>query len=245
MSTILYYLPEASTAAAQKGLAGRLESGQHQQTLSAGPDGGRGTIIAASDRIEPGRIRYQPAEQTWQSVDGGKYWIGTISAESPTPDDLIRKKPLAGHWIELADGKPWLCPVARGQGQEDGRMVWYHTLPRAVVLQPNGTWAEGPVVSRWARLWQLAADYWKARVGSASEDVVVGDAVTFDFQAAAAAAVECLAVNYRLTALEVSMLGLLDTDSPRQILDALIDWPTLVALSAELQKKTELLVSAP
>jgi len=244
MATFLYYAAESFAPAIEKHLASRLDGGQHQQAVLRGPDGQNGTLLAAADRIDPTKVKYRPAEQTWHLVDAAgrpAYWIGTINGEEPRGEDLARKKTLPGHLVELGDGRTWLCPVARGQAAEDGRLVWYHTLPRSIVLAPQSDreWEHGPVVPRYARLWQLAGQYWQARAGSASPDAIAGDDVTFDFQNAAAAAVECLAANYRVSAVEVSLLGLLDTEAPRKVLDSLIDWPTLVRLAGELQKKTK------
>jgi hypothetical protein len=249
MSTFLYYSGQSFLPAILKHLAPRLEAGTHQQQVLRGPDQQAGTLICAADRLDAGRLKYRREEQYWHLVEAAgrpAYWIGTINGEEPAPEDLARNKRIPGHLVELADGRNWLCPVARGQAAQDGRMVWYHTLPRTIVLdaESDRQWTEGPVVPRYARLWQLAGAYWQARVGSAMPDAAEGGEVTFDFQEAAAAAVECLTVNYRLSAVEVSMLALLDTEAPRRILDALIDWPTLVKLSSELQKKTESAASA-
>jgi len=245
MATLLYYAAESNASATLEHLKDRLDGGMHRQGLNKGPDG-QGMLICAADRMEASRLRYHPEEQQWTLVPAcGRpaYWVGVISGETPGPADLVRKKTLPGHLVELADGKHWLCPVARGQGQQDGRLVWYHTLPRSLILREDGTWSEGEVVHRWARLWQIAEAYWQARMGAADPEAPVGSELQFDFQGAAAAAAECLAVNYRLTPVEISLLDLLDTDSPRKILDSLIDWPTLVALAAELEKKTEPIVS--
>jgi len=255
MATFLYYAAEAFAPAIEKHLASRLDGGGHQQGLMCGPDQQRGMLFAAADRIDASRVKYRPGEQEWQLIEAARpgepgilptYWLGTINGEEPTPEDLARKKTLPGHLVELGNGRTWLCPVARGQAAEDGRLVWYHTLPRQIVLtaQSDRQWEQGPVVPHYARLWALASQYWQARLGSATADAIAGEEVSFDFQEAAAAAVECLAANYRLTAVEVSRLALLDTEAPRKILDALIDWPTLVRLSGELQKKTKSAASA-
>jgi hypothetical protein len=243
MSTFLYYAGETFVPPIVKHLASRFEAGMHQQQVLRGPDNDRGTLICDKDRLDAQRLKYRPQEQTWRLVGAAgrpAYWIGTINGEEPTPEDLVRRKTIPGHEVELADGRSWLCPVARGQAAQDGRLVWYHTLPRTIVLDEDSDrqWTEGRVVPRYARLWELAGHYWQARLGSAIADAEPGREVSFDFQGAAAAAVECLAVNYRVTNVEVSALGILDTEAPRKILDALIDWPTLVKLSAELQKKT-------
>jgi hypothetical protein len=243
MATFLYYAADTFVPAIVKHLAGVTDGGTHQQQVLRGPDNGCGTLVCAKDRLEPGRLKYRPHEQTWRLVGAAgrpAYWIGTFNDDPPTPNDLVRKKTIPGHETELADGRLWLCPVARGQAAQDGRLVWYHTLPRTIVLdeESDRQWTEGKVVPRYARLWELAGQYWQARVGSAMPEASAGEQVKFDFQGDAAAAALCLAVNYRVTSVEVSDLGLLDTDAPRKILDALIDWPTLIKLSAEMQKKT-------
>jgi hypothetical protein len=242
MATFLYYAGETFVPGILKHLASRFDAGTHQQQLIRGPDNDRGTLFSAKE-LDPARLKYRPDEQDWELVGAAgrpAYWIGTFKDDPPGPADLARKKMLPGHLVELADGRGWLCPVARGQAASDGRLVWYHTLPRTIVLadESDREFTEGPVVPRYARLWQLAGAYWQARLGSAIADAGEGAEVSFDFQGAAAAAVECLVVNYRVSAVEVSRLGILDTEAPRKILDALIDWPTLVRLSAELQKKT-------
>jgi hypothetical protein len=251
MSTFLYYAAQSFACRIEEHLRDRLEAGMHQQAVLRGPDTANGMLFAAADRLDRERLKYRPDEQHWELVGAmgdyrPAYWLGTLKGEEPSPENLVRKKTLPGHTVDLADGHRWLCPVARGQAAQDGRLVWYHTLPRTLVLQPetDRLWGEGNVVPRYARLWHLAGQYWQARVGSAMPDASAGEEVSFDFQGAAAAAVECLATNYRVSAIEVSRLGLLDTDAPRKILDALIDWPTLVKLSAELQKKTESAASA-
>jgi hypothetical protein len=193
-------------------------------------------ILAAAESCEPGRLRYAPDEQEW--LEGAGFWVGRWKAEIIGPADLIRRKPLDGHFLELADGAEWLCPVARSHVIEGGAVRWRHKLPRRVGLGADRKWLPGEVLPRYRRLWDLALAWWDARLVSAQANANVGETIRFDFDGLYGAAAECLAANYRLGPDEISMLGLFDSDSARKILDALIDLPTITALREELEKKT-------
>jgi hypothetical protein len=244
MPSLLYFLPDRRSGLSADeiraaGLGYALDGPVHQQTLSDGPAMSSGGVLLADGRhCDLSRLRYAPGEQEWVGVQSSSAWVGRWKDEVFVPADLEREKPLAGHLVELADGNQWLCPVARGLAAEGGAVKYYHTLPRGVALDATGKWSKGQVVPRYRRLWKIAEAWWDTRVASVPTAAEVGDVVSFDFEGLVSAAVECLAANYRVGAVEVSMLGLFDSDSARKIVDALVDLPTLVVLSEELQKKT-------
>ena len=178
-----------------------------------------------------------PTEQEWIELSG--YSIGRWKNETIAPADLLRRKPLDGHLVELADGHKWVCPIARGHINQAGAIRWQHRLPCGVNLGKDRKWHPAGVVPRYRRLWQICEAWWNATIASAVSAGEVGETITFDFDGSYAAACECLAANYRLGPDEASLLDLFDSDSARHILDALVDMPGLVALSKELEKKTD------
>jgi hypothetical protein len=244
MAGFLYFVPDRKSGLSAKelcevGLGYALDGSVHQQQLDTnGPGGSGGVVMASAEHCAPSRVRYVPAEQEWIKADG--YWIGQWKDEKIGPADLLRRELLDGHFVELADGQKWLCPIARSHGLEGDSIRWYHNrLPRSVAIGSDRKWHRGEVIPRYRRLWQLNLSWWDVRVASVPADSAVGDMITFDFDGLHESAAECLAVNYRLGPDEISLLGLFDSESARKILDALIDMPTLVRLDEELQKKTE------
>ena len=249
MPSFMYFLPNRAAGLGgdelrATGLGYAIEGGAHQRHLTgAGPSGGAGVLLAAADRMELSRVRYVPAEQEWIELPAPgalrpALYLGRWNNDAISPADLVRTKPLRGHLVELADGQSWLCPIARGQCEEDGRICWYHALPRIMSIDAGGGWAPGPVVPRLRRLWQLAEAWWEARDAAIPAGSKGGESVAIRFDQPEQAAAEVLAANYRLGPAEISLLGLFESGTARRILDALVDWPTLVALVAETQKKT-------
>jgi hypothetical protein len=249
MASLLYFVPNRQTGLSAEelraiGLGHALDGSVHQQTVSAGPGGNGGVVLADGQHCDPARVRYVPAEQDWVETPFGS--LGRWKSDAIGPADLIRDKPLNGHFVELADGKKWLCPVARTHGTEAGAVCWYHSLPRSVSMGTNRKWKPGTVVPRYRRLWEICQAWWDVRAASAvtAQTAELGDTIRFDFDGLHESAVECLATNYRLGPDEISVLGLFDSGSARAILDALIDMPALIALTEELEKKTESLAHA-
>jgi hypothetical protein len=244
MPSFLYFIPGRHAGLSPKdlaavGLAYAFDGPISQQDLlpGGGPNGTGGMLLAPGDHCLPNRLSYQPAEQEW--VEQAGFWLGRWKGETITPADLLRRKPLDGHAVELADGQSWLCPMARSHLDEGGVARWQHTLPCGVALGEDRKWHPGGPVPRYRRLWQICESWWNVRMASAASLPEGAKTVSFDFDGAYAAACECLAANYRLGPDEASLLGLFDSDSARNILDALIDMPGLIALSQEMEKKTD------
>ena len=242
MPSFLYYVPkrEAGLGANELkalGLCHALDGAVTQQHLMmGGPDGGGGLLLADAEHCDPARVTYAADKQEWLELPG--FWLGRWTDEAIAPNDLLRRKPLDGHFVELADGRKWLCPVARTHALEPAGVRWYHALPFNVSMGPDRKWKPGGVVPRYKRLWEINLAWWDAREGAAATAGAVGDTIQFDFDGLYSTAADCLAANYRVGPDEISMLGLFDSGSARKILDALIDLPTIVKLQAELEKKT-------
>jgi len=242
MAGLLYYVPNRKHATladlGELGLAYAFE-GDCTPRGTRGPDGADGVILADCRRVES--IGHYADRQQWQQIPGNPAgaWVGRYTDQPTLPEDLQRLESLPGHMVRLADGREWLVPVARGWAEQGGEAVWYVALPQTMKLDENGTtWVQGDVLDRYGPLWQLACRWWDFRFGSAAEDDCEGAQRGMDFAACADAAVAALAVNYRLSAIEVSLLGLLADGIPPQILMAVVDWPTMENF-LERKKKQE------
>lgn len=81
--------------------------------LPKGPDG-KGVVVfgnPADPRVQAPPLIVTP-ETRWHEVgkDEGRYFIGWNPSAPPTPEGLLRKRPLGGRAIELGDGRSWECP---------------------------------------------------------------------------------------------------------------------------------------
>lgn len=230
MAGLLYYVPERKHALVddldELGLAYAFERDCTPRG-TRGPDGADGVILADCERVE--RIGYYADRQQWQKIPGNPAgaWVGRYTDGAIKPEDLERIETLPGHMVRLADGQEWLVPVARGWAEQGGEAVWYVALPQKTQVDENGNWTQGDVLDRYGPLWQLARRWWDFQFATAAEDEPEGAQPGFDFAARADAAVTALAVNYRLSPIEVSLLGLFADGIPQQILMAVVDWPTM------------------
>jgi len=246
---MLYHLPNfaGSTVSLDnlrdRGLGYAFETsiGLANTTQTDGPAGeARGLVVGMERAGRP--VGYFPDKQTWQKIPGLDAWVGFYTGQAPGPNDLARSTMLDGHAVELGDGRRWIVPIAVGGPEEgDAELTRYRTLPHVDRLDEDGNWTVGDVLPRYAPLWDAAAAWWDAKWSAAGEDneaADTGDAirVIFKIDDARGAAVTILAANYRVSAIEVSLLGLLNDQTRVAILDAAIDWPTIAAW---VQKKTD------
>jgi hypothetical protein len=239
MGGFLYYLPGRSAGIGlaevqAAGLAYAIDGPISTVGVRGGPDGGDGVLVALTAAVAPEQLRYQADAQTWRKAPNGDLYVGMHLDQSliPNPQSLARPRQLAGHEVVLADGRPWLVPMARGWTEEVGDLRWYHALPQRSVLGEDGRWRPGDVLPRFAALWILAMRFEEARrqalfgIEGAADGKPVQ--VAFDFDGLHEAAVRALLENYRVGPAEVDLLGLLTGDIAREILEALIDLPTRV-----------------
>jgi len=207
---------------------------------STGPAGCPGTVLARTAEISADQCRYQPDQQEWIRGTCDGVWVGRWrDAPLPTPAGLARGEQLAGHRVELVDGHLWQVPIARKWTVDAGELAWYVALPRRLERR-DGAWQFGGVLPRYARLWEIAErweDRWAAAYAAAvaseasnqAEQAEANDAflaVELSLHDAADLAAEILGANYRVTAAEISLLGLFADTTPAAVLDALIDRPT-------------------
>jgi len=224
--SLIYFIPKVQCAPplvqlAAMGLSYAFDAQPGGRETRKGPEDQVGCWIGHDSLL----VRVGSDDLQSRRIPGTEAWVGRFQKDPPPkPVDLARKEQLDGHLVRLADGNDWLCPIARGWTEEDGEQRWYHALPQRLELDDDGKWSQGAVVAKFAPLWALATRWEEALVGAVGEDDETP--VAFEFQDGIEAAIECLAVNYRIGPAECALLGLLTAECCRGVLHALIDWPT-------------------
>ena len=235
MPGLLYYLPglEGLTLAdtAKVGLGHAFEADcTCRRVMASGPDGGAG-LVAVDHRRQP-EPGYFADKQTWLKIpgNGAGAWVGRYTDRPVLPEDLAREEQLSGHPVRLADTQEWLVPVARACGEtRDGEPVTYQAVPTRIALDEEGNWIDGDVIDRYRPLWSIATEWWDRWIAIGQSEEGSEPEETFGFDRRADAAVDVLAINYRLARAEVALLGLFDGETGRSVLDATIDMPTITA----------------
>jgi hypothetical protein len=186
-----------------------------------GPDDGEGLFIAPGDGKGLGRAR---ADLSWMNPPDTAWWIGSSGGGDPAV--LEHEDQIDGHLVKLGDGREWLIPAARSFGRGS-------VLPESMILGPDGkTWVGEPL-ARFAQISTRAE-----RVELAFRGTLPDDAEPLDMtQEGAEIVVDALALNYRISALEVSVLRLLTGPIIARCLWALVDGPTLEAVAEEAKRE--------
>lgn len=194
-----------------------------------GPDGAAGCLIA-DKTLKPSETTYKPDSQVWTQSITGKFWIGYWADSPPAEADLRRETMVMGHEVAINEGL-WMIPAARCFPAGTA-------LPMVMTLRADGSmgYAAAPkfkALSESAeRLWMDFLDASGVTQDDAESRTALTPRQRYDLALAA------LGVNYRVTADEANVLGLMTTDSVRQIQRALIDMPTVeAAMAAEAEKK--------
>jgi hypothetical protein len=183
-----------------------------------GPTGKAGHILAG-----PGQHRvhgYSKAEQEW--VNCGDYWLGWDKNGLPTPEQLQRKKVVAGEVATLADGREWVCPTVR-------RWEGGNPFPGVPYVVQMFTDYQIDVLPQYMDVWQFSGDAW--------DDVIYGKnfKVVDSFQRAA----KFLSVNYRVGVHECSALKIMDMDSINTITLTALDMARFEEFATQIVKKNE------
>jgi|GEM_PF-3385983 hypothetical protein len=222
-------------------------SPEANDVLAGGPDGGNGVLIAwrkgdpATDPpMTPESLDWTPAvPDPERELEAGRFYIGIDPARPVTPTDIARPKPMAGSFLELADGQAWRIPHAR-------------FLPHTCGLDASGHFAR-QVDPRFEAFWQ-ASEQHAAQVFEALDlaDVVrqvkPNEApsemdVTIVLEDSWRYCIDALAFNYRINADIATHLGIIDDTAISNIVFVTIDLPSVTEVRN--QKKTELPVTIP
>lgn len=215
---------------AEHGLTDLLESPVCREYLASGPGGKSGIVIASGGDVP----RYDAAKQTWSRRFGqeGSY-VGCWNDNRPGPEQLARKEQLPGAELRFLDGKMWLVPVLRQWRDKEDRVVFATALPTILQRSPlTGRLVSGAVVLPLQSLWSRSCEIASALISQSK-----GGSLTIDTDELDGYIADLLAVNYRVTLDEISLLGLLDIDLYRKILFASLDWDRMRALVGNLQRR--------
>lgn len=122
MAGLMIFLPnyegEDAKELAARGASELLEPGITPifTPVRNGPSGAPGKLVT----FYPGHTprEYDAAAQTWmeappaKGLERGRYWLGYVTNEPPTPEELQRPTLIDGEPVVLADDKVWVIPVA-------------------------------------------------------------------------------------------------------------------------------------
>lgn len=239
MAGFLYFLPNhrgpiSPATLADFGLSHIVDQGDSThgcECVANGPGGEKGTTVANLRSFTHEEIRQSDAIE-WVKFPkphaAKQAWLGWYKDRPmPTPADLARKVQLPGETITLADGHKWLVPIAR---LAEGQCV----LPCVFDLdEETGKWQAKDVKKQYAKLWQHANSCYQSIIGSAStrsEDYVLPD-----YENVVA---DTLAANYRVSARELSSLGVIDSEIAATIIHVILDYKGLVSLKKSQEQDT-------
>lgn len=235
MSAFLYYLPGSPTNDDFKAARGyALVAGIARTQCSRGPDGAAGTIAADPALIDPAQIKFQAAGQIWKKCPLRAGFVGYWKDNPPAEARLRREPLLAGHTV-TAGGQDWTIPAARQYEEDaDGYLISFSPVPRTLTLDAAGKWTPGDVTPRFRELWQLAGAFLDAEDQAVAEAPPDKKIVSFHFEQLDAFAEAAWTANYRVSPIELDLLGVYDHNSRQAVVDAVLDRDTWARL---LKKK--------
>lgn len=215
----MIYIPERNAKPerlADLGLPG-LVDGAFAFATSAGPGGVPGTIFGwrPDHGKNAGRLlgSYDAASQTWMpSVAGndlaaGRYSVGYLTKQPPTPEDLMRRYPFRGTKVELAEpASEWWLP-----SESD--------LPYDCKLQDDGSWKFIP--QRRFDAFCAAASGYRQLIAPEEEDARRINPVQMQLEARDFVA-NALSINYRICPEIENALGLWISSRSGTILPAFL-----------------------
>jgi hypothetical protein len=218
MNGFVYFLPGCSTAGgdvlAGMGLADVLDGPRSCGHVADGPGGEAGMMVRLAG-VEITPTRWIPATET------RPYRIGYDPDHPPGPEDLMRRNVLRGPALTLADGRDWVCPVAR-------LFTGENLLPKTYVLDEDGNEAVR-TVDRYAGLWDTACEFLRRYIGVTVEGEEVRDPGLSPAEILATA-VTALGANYHVGDAELRLMAALDDSACLAVCRALVDFETIERL---------------
>jgi hypothetical protein len=169
--------------------------------------------------------KYSPDSQRWTDGEEGKYFVGIEDvALPPGPADLERETGLDGYPLRVADGNQWRIPLLRKW--DPRRLGHVCALPQAISAKT--------VAGKASFVPTVKAEF--AALDAMADTIFDGfvDQKQISIDQLFTRAAELLAVNYRVGAAEVDLLGLLTVDLALTALGLAIDTPGLRAHGKQL-----------
>lgn len=195
---------------------------------SAHASGSSGCIVVP-DPCSPLGVKpktgYYVKTQIWEKAPKADYWIGYEKDRPVKPDDLLRKEFIAGHTVKLLDGNEWTIPTARS-------FPMGSKLPKALLLGNDGELIS-EALPKFASISQKADLVWKNFVAQqiAKEEGGESEEEGISFVEAWKIATEAIGLDHVIGENEISVLRLFSTENVSEMLDALVDMPTVIAES--------------
>lgn len=213
----LYYRPASSKEPHDSRI---FDAPPHMREVAKGPDGGRGTLAVTLRTIEAGSAKccYDASGQTWRAIPGSEWWIGYWRNAKPGPADLVRSSVLDSQPVVI-HGQEWQVPICRVFADGQARVH----LPQAMDLDADGNWVIGSVVEQYRQLWEASKSYFDFILSQIPDEEGNAEPIEIMVADVADACVVVLGTNYRVNAVEVAMLGLLDSHTRAEIMQATVD----------------------
>lgn len=165
--------------------------------VTNGPGGQHGLVVSLFSDF----CGYYKDQQIWKQEVDCDYWVGMFTGDKrPTPETLRRENQITGEWLRLDDGHAWLLPKARHFEEFDGEIIVQRTLPCRMTRDESGQWYAGEVKERYRELWRLATELMQ----------VILDETYATWSEVDNLAIQCFQVNYRVSAIELDLLGIYD-----------------------------------
>lgn len=224
MGTIVYYLPKAASVNRDKikkaGLAHILPEGQSTPEFTNtqnGPDGGVGVIFAFSgaDKVN---LQKTVEHIKWKQIPKTECYFGFDEENPPGPKDLQRKKLKDSYPVKLSDGNEWKVAIIR---KVDGGTELEKNL------EHNGEeWVAAGLQRQYVDMFERAGKVWDQFITPLmdQEEDESGDDIEITVEDGWDLAVDALALNYRISFPEITLLNLFDTSTASQAALASIDW---------------------
>jgi hypothetical protein len=224
----LYFIPRCNQCSretiASVGLDAVLDANPlTAKVLANGPDGGPGLLLC--DRSYNHVPQMQADRQKWRAApkrgaDRAPFWVGIINDNPPAPTTLARTKQLDGAVVTMHDGSKWTVPRLIEWRDNDGDgLVYDHKLPRILDINDDGQLVPTRIDPAYQAIWDEGWRLHDALTGKAAD---CGAAVMTVIESHEFAC-RVLNLNYRVTALEVAMLGLFDDSLPIEVARIAID----------------------
>lgn len=186
-------------------------------TVTRGPEGMAGCVVSIQPQcaINLNMPHYNPATQTWRKF--GEQWIGWQTDMLPGPESLRRPTQLQGYEVELGDGKVWIAPVIRAFQESSG--LWQSRIAMTWGVNEDMSPKMEPL-ERYREIWEVSGKVFAAVCAGASPPTF---AECYEW------ATRCLGMNYRIGAVEASLLGIFTDDTIRLVMESAVDIPLVEA----------------